>query len=107
MTKRASIWLREHRQRAAERRALALLVARRDWRLLVGGLLMLANWPWTLIMIAPINAALLATSPEAAGAETRGLIEQWGGVHAVRTAFSAGAALLYAWAAIRFTKAEK
>lgn len=50
----------------------------RDWRLGVSGLLMLATWPWTLIVIAPTNAALLAISAEATGPESRALIEYWG-----------------------------
>jgi hypothetical protein len=73
----------------------------RDWRWLVGGLLMLANWPWTLAVIAPINAALLATAAEAAGPASRALIEQWGNVHAVRTGFALTATVLFLWAAVR------
>jgi hypothetical protein len=34
---------------------------------------MLANWPWTLLDIKPVNDALMATSPENAGPETRWL----------------------------------
>ena len=71
----------------------------RDWRWLAGGLCMLANWPWTLIVIAPINAALLAAAPEAADAATRALVEHWGLVHAGRTAL-AGAALVLLGAAM-------
>lgn len=38
---------------------------------LVGALLMLAPWPWTLLVIKPTNDALLATKPASAGAQTR------------------------------------
>ncbi|MFN0190896.1 MAG: DUF1772 domain-containing protein [Aestuariivirga sp.] len=69
----------------------------RNWRWLVGGLLMLANWPWTLIVIAPINNALLATAPEAAGPDSRALIEQWANVHAGRALFSFLAVVLFLW----------
>jgi Domain of unknown function (DUF1772) len=72
----------------------------RDWRWAAAGLLMLANWPWTLVMIAPINAALLAAAPEAAGAMTRSLIEDWGVVHAGRTALSFIAVGLSLWAGV-------
>ena len=54
---------------------------------LVGGAMMLANWPWTLLVINPVNAVLMATESSQAGAETRTLIEKWGRLHAVRTAF--------------------
>lgn len=75
--------------------------ARRDWRWAAGGLLMLANWPWTLLVIAPINATLLAIAPEAAGPASRALIEQWGVLHGARTAMSFGAVALFAWAVAR------
>jgi Domain of unknown function (DUF1772) len=67
----------------------------RDWRWGAGGLLMLCNWPWTLIVIAPTNAALLAISAEAAGPASRALIEHWGLVHGGRTAISLAAVGLY------------
>jgi hypothetical protein len=75
--------------------------AHRDWRWAAGGLLMLANWPWTLLVIAPINAALLAIPAAAAGPASRALIEQWGGVHGGRTALSFVAAGLFVWASAR------
>ena len=59
----------------------------RDLLFLVGGAMMLANWPWTLLVINPVNAVLMATESSQAGAETRTLIEKWGRLHAVRTAF--------------------
>ena len=37
---------------------------------LVGALLILAPWPWTLLVIMPTNNALLATDPAKAGPET-------------------------------------
>ena len=73
----------------------------RDWRWLVGGMFMLANWPWTLIFIAPINTALLAIPAEEASAASRALIEDWGVVHGGRTAISLVAVLLFLWAASR------
>jgi len=59
----------------------------RDLLFLVGGAMMLANWPWTLLVINPVNAVLMATESAGAGAQTRSLIERWGRLHAVRTAF--------------------
>lgn len=67
----------------------------RDWRWGAGGLLMLANWPWTLLVIAPTNTALLAIAPEAAGPESRMLIEYWGLIHGGRTAISLAAVAMY------------
>jgi hypothetical protein len=72
--------------------------ANRDWRCAAGGLLMLANWPWTLLVIAPINNALLAIPAAAAGPASRALIEQWGLVHSGQTAISCVAVGLFLWA---------
>jgi Domain of unknown function (DUF1772) len=70
----------------------------RDFLFLAGGIAMLANWPWTILVINPVNAVLMATEPEQAGAQTRALIAKWGRLHAVRTAlgFAATSALLWA-----------
>jgi hypothetical protein len=65
---------------------------------LSGALLLIANWPWTLVAIIPTNKRLEATEPAAAGAETRGLIVTWGGLHAVRTALGVAATLAFLWA---------
>jgi len=65
---------------------------------LVGALLLLANWPFTLIVIMPTNNALLATPSEAASAGSRELVVKWGRLHAVRTALGAAATLVFLWA---------
>ena len=52
---------------------------------LVGALLIVANWPWTLLGIAPTNEALMATDLADAGADTRALLLKWNRLHAVRT----------------------
>jgi uncharacterized membrane protein len=67
---------------------------------LVGALLLLANWPFTLIVIMPTNKALVATPSDAAGARSRELVVKWGRLHAVRTALGAAATLVFLWAAL-------
>ena len=69
-----------------------------DWRWLVGAALILANWPYTLFIIMPTNRQLKATEPDQANAETRGLLLQWGRLHAVRSALGLGATAAYLWA---------
>jgi len=71
----------------------------RDWRWLVGALLIFANWPYTLLVILPVNKRLEATAAELANAETRALVETWGRLHAVRGALGCAAMLMYVWAA--------
>ncbi|MGE3149954.1 MAG: DUF1772 domain-containing protein [Pseudorhodoplanes sp.] len=77
--------------------ALGLLAAvlLQDWRWLVGAALILANWPYTLLIIMPTNRQLKATSPEQATAETRGLVQQWGRLHMVRSALGCAATVAY------------
>jgi len=52
----------------------------------VGGILMLANWPWTVFGIMPTSKALMETEPEQAGPPSRALMVKWNRLHAVRTA---------------------
>jgi hypothetical protein len=51
---------------------------------LAGALLMLANWPWTLIAIMPVNRKLKA----GAGQAIVPLLERWARLHAVRVLLS-------------------
>jgi Domain of unknown function (DUF1772) len=52
---------------------------------LVGGILLLFNWPWTIFGIMPTNKILMAMKPEDAGPRSRALIRKWNHLHAVRT----------------------
>src|SRR5882724_13043376 len=49
-----------------------------DWRWIVGAVLILANWPYTLFGIMPTNNALKAIPVESANAQSRALVEKWG-----------------------------
>jgi len=67
----------------------------RELLFLAGGIAMLANWPWTIFVINPLNAALNATESQRAGAQTRALIAKWGKLHAVRTALGLVAVITF------------
>jgi hypothetical protein len=69
-----------------------------DWLWLLGGLALLANWPYTLLVLMPINNRLKDTAPDAAGPETRALVERWGRLHGVRTTLGALSTLIFLWA---------
>ena len=67
---------------------------------LIGALLIIAPWPWTLIVIKPVNDALLATELDRAGPPSRALIVKWGGIHAVRTLLGGLATAAFFWACL-------
>jgi hypothetical protein len=64
---------------------------------LTGALLLLANWPFTLFVIMPVNAELKATELEDAGPRTRELLHRWGRLHAVRTLLGALSMAAFLW----------
>ena len=66
-----------------------------DWWWLVGGLVLLANWPFTFFAIMPTNDTLMAMDPANATPEARSLIIAWGWLHAVRSALGIAATLIF------------
>lgn len=69
-----------------------------DWRWLLGAALILAPWPYTMLIIMPTNHVLKATQPTQATAQTRELIQQWGRLHMGRSALGLAAVVTYLWA---------
>jgi hypothetical protein len=76
----------------------AAFFASYDWRWLFGAVIIVPNWPYTLLVIMPTNNKLMATPPEAAGPEARGAVENWAVLHAGRSVLGAAAVLIFLWA---------
>jgi uncharacterized membrane protein len=62
-----------------------------EWWWLAGSLFLLANWPYTLLVVMPVNEALGVIEFAEAGPQTRALVARWGRLHAVRSALGAAA----------------
>jgi hypothetical protein len=69
-----------------------------DWHWLLGAVVLLANWPYTIYVIMPTNGRLMDTPPDAVTAETRRLVVRWGLLHAGRSALGLAATLIFLWA---------
>jgi len=102
-------WQRSYDRAAPMQGGLALLAALvgfvaawqlHDWRLAVGALLIIANWPYTLLVIKPTNDRLHTIKSEQANAETRQAIISWGHLHGGRSALGVAATLVFLWTLI-------
>ena len=65
------------------------------WLWAAGGLLMIANWPYTFGVIMPLNRSLMDMPAEAATGATRDDIVRWDRLHRVRTALGAAATVAF------------
>jgi len=100
----AAVWAQSYKRAAAMQATLAILSCLTGiaaaW--LGGGFIWLVAAvvigsvvPFTLIVVKPTNDALFAPDRDLAAAATRGLLEKWGRLHAVRSGLSLLATLLY------------
>jgi uncharacterized membrane protein len=62
---------------------------------LAGSIFMLASWPWTLLVIMPVNRRLKAMAGAGANGTARELLSRWGKLHVARTIFGIAAVLCF------------
>lgn len=67
---------------------------------LTGAVLMIANWPFTLIFIMPTNHILMAIEPDSGDTRIRPLMVKWNLLHGVRTLLATAATLCFLMGAI-------
>lgn len=66
-----------------------------DWRWMIGGVLIVANWPFTMIVIMPTNDRLKSIANGDAGPTSRALLVAWAKLHAVRTVLGIAATIVF------------
>jgi hypothetical protein len=69
---------------------------------LVGGVLLGALVPFTLIAIMPTNRRLLDPRLDSSSSEARELLARWGGLHAVRTVVGVAVFVAFAQMSLRW-----
>ena len=80
--------------------AIIAYVTVADWRWLLAAVLILANWPYTLICLKPTNDTLKGIQDAGAGGTARRLVERWGQLHAGRSLLGTAATVVCIWASI-------
>ncbi len=71
-----------------------------NWEWLLGAVVILANWPYTLLVMMPTNKQLMAMDPARSGPTSRALLERWGSLHAIRAALGFAATFIFLWASM-------
>jgi anthrone oxygenase-like protein len=70
------------------------------WQWVLGALLIIANLPYTLVVILPTNNQLMAMDEASPGPSCRPLMAKWGRLHAVRTGLGFAATAIFLWASL-------
>ena len=100
----AAVWAPSYKRATVMQASLAIigsLSGAAAWLLgagpvwLVASLLILAVVPVTLLVIFPTNNKLLAAGRDLGSSETRELLVKWGQLHAIRSALSLAATLMF------------
>jgi hypothetical protein len=68
------------------------------WQWGLGAVVLVSNWPYTLVAIMPVNNRLMAMPVDSPTDELRILMSKWNRFHAVRSALGAGATIIFIWA---------
>jgi hypothetical protein len=99
-------WGPSDRRGVALMAALALLAAicglsawfeTDDVRFVIGGLLALLSWPYTIYVMSPVNNQIIALAPKDIGA-ARALVRQWGLLEYGQTVLALAATAAFLWA---------
>jgi len=76
------------------------MVVNGDIRLLLGGTVILASWPYAYFIMMPVNIWLYAPPPKGATSIVRELMRDWGLLEWGQSAIGLASCCLYAWALV-------
>jgi hypothetical protein len=102
-------WARSNRRGFVMRATLAVIAAilayvyfgrTGDVRWLIGGIVILASWPYAYFVMAPVNIWLCAIPASAARSAVREFMRDWGLLEWGQTAIGLAACCLFAWALV-------
>jgi hypothetical protein len=105
-----AVWAPSYRRATVMQASLAVagsLAGLAAWMLggglmwLIAALFILAVVPVTFIIIFPTNKQLLAPGRDPGSPETRKLLIKWGQLHAIRSALSLIASVIFVWQLVR------
>jgi len=72
-----------------------------DARLLIGGSVILASWPYAFFVVVPVNVLLYALPAERARSDVRALMREWGLLEWGQTALGLIACWFLGWVVIQ------
>jgi hypothetical protein len=81
--------------------SIAAWLAEHNWVWLLGGVLLVAVVPFTLVVILPTNKKLLDPALDKGSEEARQLLLRWGRLHAVRSILSMLSLLIFLYVIIQ------
>lgn len=71
-----------------------------DVRWLIGGIVILASWPYAYFVVIPVSVWLWTLPPDAPGSPVRSLVRKWGMLEWGQTAIGLGGCYFMVWALV-------
>jgi hypothetical protein len=67
---------------------------------LTGASILIAAWPYTMIVMMRTNKRLMTMVPAEAGPDSRALLKKWGQMHAIRTGLGLASVVMFVLASL-------
>jgi len=77
--------------------ALWAYIVSSDWRWLAGGAFLIANWPYTVFAMLPLNNRMMQVETDGSENEVTSMLSRWNRLHALRTVLGIFASVIFIW----------